>query len=299
MMYTPLGVSRRGRQGPMGSYGPSDDIAPRIRGGNKVGDDGIKGLLRKKTGSIKGWFNGSSGTHSSNVNYFNGSLVYTPSVVTITMSVTENHEYKIIIEDGFNGQSSLDLITATVTDKKIDCDGDGIDSVLAPLLKEQQIIKNHSLPRELQFELDQLLIELKNYYQANGVTHGVVDVYREKKPVNSYGVIGKMVDFEDGYALLVRKVNDSSMADNAGLQVGDMILEFNDDAFNKKTPKILLDGLAKLSDGQAYNLLVQRADKKQKISSVFVSKVLPAFHLSVDMSSVVKAQQALSNIIDG
>jgi len=304
----------------------SGDIAPRIRGGNKVGDGGVKKLISTQTGSMKGWFNRSTnsrGTYKSNgVNdkFYEGSSspllqyndnyilnsvdishpTYGRGVMSMTLKVEGNLEYEITIEQKFKTDNSepILVLNSSLNVIEIDCDENGAYLALSPLLMSQPMVRSHLLENELQFELDQLLLELKTYYQANGVTQGVVDVYREKKSVNSYGMFGKMVEFEENYALLIKKIYFNSMASKAGLEVGDLIFEFDGEVFDEKNPKELLAGLAKLTDGQEYRLLVQRENKKQMISSVFISKILPAFHLSVDMSSVVKAQQALSNIID-
>lgn len=329
--YSPYEVTDGGnrgetKQGEMGSYGPSDDIAPRIRGGNKA-RDGVKSLIHKRTGSISGWFQGSSNSNDNNYNgrvfknlksrrskgvdfnylenldddYFNGLTTDGINLVNITLNVKKNNTYKIKIEDGINKKSTFESITTLATNEKIDCGNPGVELVLSPLLaiEELLIVKDNPPSFALQFELDQLLLEIKTYYQANVVTSGVVDIYRSEKVVKSYGVIGKMVDLGDNYFLLVKQVKKNSMASLAGLKEGDKILEFNHTPFENKQPKELLNGLAKLSYGQEYNLLIKRNGKKQSINAKFVKKVFPAFHLSVDMNSVVKAQQAISIIIEG
>ena len=295
---------RSGRGGLMGSSGSSDDIAPRVRGGNKVGDGGIKQLMMNKTGSVRGWFKRPSTSSSSSINSYSGSTHYSASnifnqVLTITLNVKNNHRYELNIEEvkSDQGSSSFQAIHANDFEMESDCQSEDSNPVLTPVLTEKALVQSHLLAKELQFELDQLLLELKTYYRTNGITKGVVDVYREKRLVDSYGVHGKMVSFEEGYALLVRHIAYNSLASKAGLQVDDEILAFNGHAFSHKSPTEFLAGIAKLSDGQEYQLLIQRGGENLTISSKFNINILPAFHFSVDMGSVAQAQMAITRLI--
>ena len=287
----------------------------------------LKSLIQKRTGSIRAWFKGSSNNNDSSYNgrlfkdlksrhskgfdfnylenldndYFHGLTEDGINLVNITLNVNENNTYQIKIEDGLNKDSTFESITTLVRKENVGCGNETGELILPSLLaiKEQLIVKDNSLSKGLRFELDQFLLEIKTYYQVNGVTSGVVDIYRDEKSVKSYGVIGQMIDLGSSYALLVKQVREYSAASLAGLKVGDKILEFNSTPFENKQPNEIFNGLAKLSAGQEYNLLIQRKDKKQSITAKFVTKVFPAYHFSVDMNSVVKAQQAITTIIKG
>jgi len=182
------------------------DIAPRISGGSRAGDNGIKNLMVTRTGSINGWFSDSRTKGFGTNPYVINSIKGRPPL-NITINVEQNNKYKFKVEQEFSntGQS-----THEVTSKAKPDDLDYKENVLAavlPLLSVgESIVENHQLTKTLQFELDQLLLEMKNFYIKNEIIQGVIDIYRERKVTHKYGVIGKMVGFDDNYALLIKQI---------------------------------------------------------------------------------------------
>jgi S1-C subfamily serine protease len=96
--------------------------------------------------------------------------------------------------------------------------------------------------------------------------------------------------------LLVKQVSSNSMASRAGLLAGDKILALNNTIFIDNKPSEFLAGIAKLKADEVYTLLILRENEQREFVAVYQEKDLPAFFLSVDMSSVAQAQQALDRI---
>ncbi|TWX52432.1 PDZ domain-containing protein [Colwellia hornerae] len=283
-------------------YSRTNDIAPRISGGSRVGEAGIKGLMLARTGSINGWFNDSTESSSSRNNRTTtGDFVLEPStgrpLLNVTLNIEQAKQYKLMVVQQFTEPNrSFYQITSTGKSTDLDCDEVVLPAILPPLLTAQSLINHRSLTRTLQFELDQLLLAVTSYYQGRGINEGIVDIYREKKLDNKYGLIGKMTDYQAGYALLVKQVSSNSMASRAGLLVGDKILALNNSTFIDDKPREFLAGIAKLKADEVYTLLILRENKQRELVAAYQEKDFPAFYLSVDMSSVGQAQQALDRI---
>jgi C-terminal processing protease CtpA/Prc len=282
--------------------GSTLDIAPRISGGSRTGEAGIKTLIRTRAGSINGWFGNPTDRNSARTNgtivddYIIEPMVGRP-LLNVTLNVEQAKQYKLTLaQESTESKQSIYEITSTATLSEIDCAETVLSAILSPPLTTQSLINSQTLTPSLQYELDQLLLEVASYYQVSGINTGIVDIYREKKLDNKYGLIGKMTDYQAGYALLVKQVSSNSMASRAGLLAGDKILALNNTIFIDNKPSEFLAGIAKLKADEVYTLLILRENEQREFVAVYQEKDLPAFFLSVDMSSVAQAQQALDRI---
>jgi C-terminal processing protease CtpA/Prc len=276
-------------------YNTHHDIAPRVSGASRAGEDGVKKIMTSRTGSINGWFKNSTTKNNGENNYAVNSNTGRP-LLSITMNVEKNNRYKLKVEEKTNDMArSFYHVYSKARPAELNCE-EVLPSVISALLSEESLVESSPLTKMLRFELDQLLLEVKTYYRDNGINEGVIDIYRERKDNYQYGILGKMVDFESGYALSIKQITTNSMASLAGLRIDDKIIAFNGMTFDNKEPKEFLDELGKLSNGEGYDLLILRGATKEKISAVYSSNVLPAFHLSIDMGSVIQAKQALNSI---
>jgi C-terminal processing protease CtpA/Prc len=302
------------------------DIAPRVRGGSRFGNAGVKALTQKRTGSIKGWFNDTSSRvgNAFNIeslqttpNRLNTSFVNIVDTINIstykkrkhllsfTLTVERDQKYKLNIARANNNSTAdsglilkpfveNDKIACNISSGKISSDS----KILTPLVKKVDLVNASLLAENVRFEFEQLLVEIKNYYHQHGLTQGVVDLYRAKQLTYNFGVNGEIVKNGQGYGLFIREVNVNSLASAARIKAGDTIVALNGASFSKPSGDEFLEGLRALTHGQELLLLVQRDNKEITLSAKYTSRFLPAFYLSVDLNSINKAQRALQrNII--
>ena len=98
-----------------------------------------------------------------------------------------------------------------------------------------------------------------------GQTLSKTEFAQETVKIKGRIILGVTIDNEyDGEGARISNVSEGSSAEEAGLQSGDIIIEFNGGIIENLTD--LQSAIRKLNEGDEYTIVVERNDKRKKLS---------------------------------
>ena len=164
--------------------------------------------------------------------------------------------------------------------------------LLRPGTKEYNqptFITNKTLPGIITFELDQLLLEVVDFYKSNNYTQPNIHLTREESFDRKIGFSGKKVEHLSRLGFELEQVDEESFAQSFGLIEGDIIVEINDKKISHENFNTMVRSLTSLAIGQKLSLIIQRDKKNLTLSKQYQPEQLMAFDLTLDLYSLALA----------
>ncbi|MDT0604017.1 PDZ domain-containing protein [Thalassotalea castellviae] len=161
----------------------------------------------------------------------------------------------------------------------------------------QSIVKQlKRLPIELQFELDQLTIELSNYYRSKNHNLEYVNIARNKALDKRIGFSGNKIVFPDNVGLKVYEIEENSFAEYLGLKVNDVVMSINGEEITTDNIEQTLNSLSSLKLGEEISISIFRNEKLITLTNEYLPQVFVGFNFLVNLKSISVVKENLELI---
>ena len=160
----------------------------------------------------------------------------------------------------------------------------------------QAFRQNQYVPANLQFELDQLILEIKNYYQSTNYNYSSINISRDKKLDDHIGLSGGRVKLKNGIGLKLVRVAEDSFAQSLGLQAGDTIVSINNQGLTTQNVDSSIASLRSLLVDEHISITVIRNGKSITLSERFKPQELTSFNLMIDLQAVGVISEQIAKI---
>ena len=155
------------------------------------------------------------------------------------------------------------------------------------LVGEQPAVQQHkALSIALQFELDQLVIELSHYYQNEHHAQGVISINRDEKFDNRIGFSANKIGKDKNVGLVLVNIDEGSFAESIGLEAQDIITNINNQDVTSNNLEHLVQSLASLKNGNNVSITIQRDGEIVRLKGQYQAKKLVSFNLLIDLQSI-------------
>lgn len=161
---------------------------------------------------------------------------------------------------------------------------------------KKTLINALALPSELHFEFEELIMEIKTFYQKRGYNESHIQITRDEKLDNVFGFSGKGVLEQGEIGLKIENIIPDSLAQQFNLRVGDIIIAINGTNTTSSNLKNLLNSISKHTAGTSLNLTVKRENRQFTIDQVYQPEKLVGFDLAIDLHSIEVIRTALNQI---
>lgn len=148
----------------------------------------------------------------------------------------------------------------------------------------------------LQFEFDQLILEIKNHFLDNNGDQPFITIYRDEKLDNRIGIFGDRIVLREGIGVKIAKIDENSVAESLGLMVGDIILSINHHDITEKNVNHLMASLTSLKQDDEFVLRVKRKEQYLTLKNTFQPQTLAGFTLMLDLQSLEAAEAHLEKV---
>jgi C-terminal processing protease CtpA/Prc len=151
----------------------------------------------------------------------------------------------------------------------------------------QSIVKQlKRLPIELQFELDQLTIELSNYYRSKNYNQQYVNIARNKALDKKIGFSGNKIVFPENVGLKIYEIEENSFAEYFGLIVNDVVMSINGEEITSDNIEHTLNSLSSLKPGGEVSISIFRDEKLITLTNKYLPQEFVSFNFLVDLKSI-------------
>lgn len=162
-------------------------------------------------------------------------------------------------------------------------------------LKSSSLINSSSLLPELDRKLDKLLIEISELPELKHRENlKQLRIERAKSYDKKYGITGEVAQTGDGF--VVHRVKANSAADNVGIRVDDIIIEFNDTDLKGLSIAEVSRVISDVDVDDQYSLTVSRNGQKIALSGTLNPLEIPAYQLAINTDSINRAKKILANV---
>jgi len=149
------------------------------------------------------------------------------------------------------------------------------------------IIKQYrDLSASLQFELDQLILEIAIYYQNRNYNQPQINISRTEKLDRKVGLSGNLIALPKDVGLKIEKIDENSFAQSLGLLKNDIIVNINNKKVTEKNINHLLKLLVSLKQDDEFLIKVKRDNRYLTLEEQYQSKKLASFNLMIDLKSI-------------
>ncbi|KGJ92072.1 PDZ domain-containing protein [Colwellia psychrerythraea] len=162
--------------------------------------------------------------------------------------------------------------------------------------KQPALITHKTLPGIITFELDQLLLEVVDFYKSNNYKKPNIHLTRNEVFDRKLGFSGKKVARIGRLGFELEQVDEESFAQSIGLIEGDIIVEVNDNSISHENFNTMVKSLTSLTSGQKLSLTIQRDKQNLTLSKQYQPEKLIAFDLTLDLYSLALANAKLEEI---
>lgn len=163
--------------------------------------------------------------------------------------------------------------------------------------KQPALITHKTLPGIITFELDQLLLEVVDFYKENNYKKPNIHLTRNEVFDRKLGFSGKKVAHIGRLGFELEQVDEESFAQSIGLIEGDIIVEVNDNSISHENFNTIVKSLTSLTSGQKLSLTIQRDKQNLTLSKQYQPEKLIAFDLSLDLYSLEQANEHLEKMM--
>lgn len=141
-----------------------------------------------------------------------------------------------------------------------------------------------NLPFELNYRLDDLILDLINHYKNQGITQPPIINLAQRNSYYFGASFARNSPLNEG--ILVNNIRKNSFAGSLGLKENDKIINFNQIDFSdfnssKLAIKALSDEMNKLTNKQIVTIILRRDGKKKVITQSFKRINLPSLRLKI------------------
>jgi len=149
----------------------------------------------------------------------------------------------------------------------------------------QTLINNKHLSGQISLELDQLVLELNDFYNAQELNQPFIQISRNESFDRSIGLSGNKVLLDGEIGLAIENVDQDSFAEKFGLKQADVLVKINDIAMTDANLASLVKSLSQLKVGEEISLTINRAGEYLTLTDIYQPLKLVAFTLNIDLYS--------------
>lgn len=160
-----------------------------------------------------------------------------------------------------------------------------------------KIFESHLLSDDVMFEFDQLMVELTDYFLAQGIENKQVKIVRDKIKETGFGLSGERTYDLGQFALKVLDVKPESIAEHMGLKTLDVITSINNIELNEKNIESTIQSLQNIEDGSQISFTLQRKGKKLTIKNAYSASNLVAYNLVLDLNSINVVSNRVAELV--
>lgn len=153
------------------------------------------------------------------------------------------------------------------------------------------LIADQALPKQLQANLEQLLLELADFYNANHLINKQVEIARSANYDHVYGLLGKVISQQNNYGIKVTYVSSTSPAQAIGLKSGDIIIAVNNQPLLEKSALPFTTTIAQLKNNDSYSFTLKRNDKIRTLVGKYHPMRFSAFKFTINLNSIIRANE--------
>ncbi|MFC3032021.1 hypothetical protein ACFOEE_05780 [Pseudoalteromonas fenneropenaei] len=155
------------------------------------------------------------------------------------------------------------------------------DDVLPALSEEEQSKFQKELPEELQFQLDYVVNNIKNYYLLNSPDIENIEISKSGRGYFMFGLLFGLNQFED---IVVLDVIEKSFASKFKFENNDVVVSVNNkDIKGKEGYRLLVEELEKLRHGGELSFSVLRKNKQLRLSHNLEPSIALDYNLQLNL----------------
>jgi hypothetical protein len=153
---------------------------------------------------------------------------------------------------------------------------------------KMKIIGSSEFKTNLQFDVDQLMLEVANFYRGNNY-EGRLTLARDNTYNSEFGLVGSLKKISNsGYAIKVGNVLPFTSAKAIGLESGDSIISVNSKIMETADISHINKELSGLVEGKEYSISVKRGNEYITLREKYVPSRFSKFALVIDLDSAEK-----------
>jgi len=161
---------------------------------------------------------------------------------------------------------------------------------------QNSLILGVELDDEIQFEFNQVVLEVTNFYLENNYS-GNLTLIRHDSINKLFGLIGTLnKTTHSEYSITVDEVLPYSAAHTLGLKVGDSISSVNNKKMNSRDLKHINRELRELKVGELYTVVIQRGENTITLTDNYNPSENSAFNLVIDLDAKEKYQGIVATV---
>ena len=153
---------------------------------------------------------------------------------------------------------------------------------------QQPLINHEPLPDLLRYELNQLLVEISQYYMSDNQSQPYIKISKQQQSDTRVGLHGNRVQWQGKTGLNVSAVEDNSFAQSLGLREEDIIVQINNIELTEANLASQLDAITKLTAGDVLSLTVIRGTQHLVLEKAYQPQLMAGFSLIIDLNSVAQ-----------
>ena len=161
---------------------------------------------------------------------------------------------------------------------------------------KQTLINYKTLPAVIQFEFDQLMLEVSDYYRNKVTDQNVISISRDETFDKSIGLSGEKVILQDEVGMSITYVDHNSAAEAFGLEKEDVLVKIKNEQITEENLGNLVESLTNLKVGEKISLTVKRKGQHLTLTGFYQPHKLVAFSLEIDIHSIDIASVTLDKI---
>lgn len=161
---------------------------------------------------------------------------------------------------------------------------------------QKDLITGVEFDAKLEFEFDQLLVEISDYYRKDNFK-GKLNLVRDNTLSPLFGLTGTLEKASPStYRIIVDHVHPTSAAEILGLKVGDKILSVNEKTMNTRDIKHINDILRNHQQGREYKVLLLRNGIETTLTGYYTASEFSAFSVIIDLDSIDKYKDIVTYV---
>jgi hypothetical protein len=150
---------------------------------------------------------------------------------------------------------------------------------------QKKIISPSEFNSETQFEINQLMLEVSNFYRKNNFK-GTITLARDDTYNKEFGLVGTLIkNPNSGYVINVVDVLPFSSAKGIGLQRGDLIISVNNQIMETTNISNINKELRELIEGKEYFISIKRGNDYITLKEKYIPSEFSKFALHIDLDT--------------
>jgi len=167
-----------------------------------------------------------------------------------------------------------------------------------PIEQEQNLRTYNKLSAELNFEYNQLMLEIFDFVQSKAPELEAITINHQPKVNRRFGLAGAINSAENPFGLIIETINIDSTAEQIGLKKADILVKINGQQFSRNNIKQLLPTLATLPIGETFSITVKRMGQFITLQQKYQPVSFVAYNLTIDLASKLRADINVASIAE-